>query len=116
MDKEVLQLFNEGLSGIMIGDRLGISARKAQRILNKNGVKRSHISNSKDNQLRELRDIVKSLMIHDGRDFNRCEMCKCAIPKGKYEIHHTKYTDATYYDLMIVCRRCNKHTHNIGLG
>jgi len=35
-------------------------------------------------------------------------VCGDDIEEGKYEIHHTKYDAATYYDLCIVCRSCNQ--------
>jgi len=51
-------------------------------------------------------------MKRDGRDFNQCELCPVYIPDGKYEIHHTKYEGATYYDLRIVCSSCNHKPEN----
>jgi hypothetical protein len=55
---------------------------------------------------------VLFLMKRDGRNFNQCELCPAAIPEGEYEIHHTKYEGATYFDLWIVCRTCNRNSEN----
>jgi hypothetical protein len=47
-------------------------------------------------------------MRQERRDFSRCELGGEKIEDGQYEIHQTKYQGATYYDLRIVCRSCNK--------
>lgn len=73
------------------------------------------INKSKDNQLGNLRPIVIALMKSTDRDFNTCEQCNKHIPDGKFDIHHTKYNGATYYDLQIVCRSCNLTGDNVGL-
>jgi hypothetical protein len=59
-----------------------------------------------------FREIIRAMMKRDGRDFNQCELCPVYIPDGKYEIHHTKYEGATYYDLRIVCSSCNHKPEN----
>jgi 5-methylcytosine-specific restriction endonuclease McrA len=71
--------------------------------------------NSLDNQIQGLRPYILALMEDEGRDFNTCEYCGKHIPDNHFEIHHTRYEGATYYDLMIVCRSCNKIPENVGL-
>lgn len=63
-----------------------------------------------------LRPLIVSLMETQGRNFNICELCNAHIPKGNYNIHHTKYEGATYYDLRIVCRKCDKQPANRNLN
>lgn len=104
---KILQRYNNGMSSRDIGKLYGISTRQVQRILSVNGHIRTGTGLSKDNQLGNLRVIIIALMAEQGRDFNRCELCDIHIPKGRFDIHHTKYTGATYHDLRIVCRRCN---------
>jgi hypothetical protein len=67
---------------------------------------------SEANSLDNLRPYVVGLMELEGRDFEHCELCTSVIPPNKYDIHHTKYDGATYYDLMIVCRKCNTAQEN----
>ena len=45
-----------------------------------------------------------------GKDLEHCELCGKAMKKP--HIHHTKYDDATLYDLVIACQRCNTQPHN----
>lgn len=76
------------------------------------------MSNSNIYQLRELRDIIVSMLIEEGRVSNIetiCEYCLNLCPDNKWEIHHTRYKDATYQDLMVVCRSCNRISENKGL-
>lgn len=66
------------------------------------------------NQLSHLRPYIIQMMINEGRlDETKnaiCELClELAVP---YEIHHTKYDNATYYDLLVVCRSCNRKKDN----
>ena len=63
----------------------------------------------------QFRAIIRAMMRQEGRDFEQCELCPAAIPPGRYEIHHIKYDDATYYDLRIVCRKCNHAPANCHL-
>jgi len=72
--------------------------------------------NAAENQIEHLRPYILSLMKSHGRSLRRCELCKRRIPTGQYEIHHTKYEEATYYDLRIVCRKCNRAPENVGLA
>ena len=75
------------------------------------------MSNSAIHQLNPtMTGYVTALMERDGRDFTKCEYCSKAIPDGKHELHHTKYEGATYYDMMIVCRSCNRIPENKGLA
>ncbi len=67
---------------------------------------------SKYNQLGQLRPYIIALMEDEGRDFDHCEICGKHIPNNRYDIHHTKYEGATYYDLRIVCRKCNTAPEN----
>lgn len=62
-----------------------------------------------------FRQIIKGLLIAQGRDFTKCELCGTNIPKGQACIHHTKYDEATLYDLKIVCRKCDKNPKNQNL-
>jgi len=66
---------------------------------------------SKANQLYTLRDVVIAMMKRDGRDFTYCELGKHRMD-GAFDIHHTKYEGATYYDLQIACRKCNTQQEN----
>jgi hypothetical protein len=68
--------------------------------------------NAKHNQIEHLRPYILFLMRKEGRDFSRCELGNERIENGQYEIHHTKYDGATYYDLRIVCRSCNRKPEN----
>ena len=71
---------------------------------------------SHDNQIEHLRPYILSLMRQEGRDFTRCELGGEKIAEGEFEIHHTKYEGATYHDLRIVCRPCNRKTENVLLA
>ena len=71
---------------------------------------------SHENQIENLRPYILALMKRDGRDFTKCEHRGCPIEDGRFEIHHTKYEGATYHDLRIVCRRCNKRAENLLLA
>ena len=57
-----------------------------------------------DNRMRPL---IIEIMRRDGRDFGYCELGSHKIEGGRFDLHHTKYEGATYYDLLIACRRCN---------
>ena len=73
------------------------------------------MNNSTVHHLSQLRPYIIALMRQDKRNFRACELC--AKPtKGNYEIHHTKYEGATYKDLLIVCRSCNRIGENVGLA
>lgn len=72
--------------------------------------------NSVENQISHLRPYILHLMTKEGRDFTQCELCPASIPEGEYEIHHTKYEGATYYDLRIVCSPCNHKPENLLLA
>lgn len=74
------------------------------------------VNNSKYNQLDNLRPVILAMMKEEGRNLEQCEECTQPIPVNEYEIHHTKYEGATYYDLLIVCRKCNRAPHNVGLA
>lgn len=67
---------------------------------------------SVENQISNLRPYILCLMQQEGRDFAECELCGRTIPDSTYEIHHAKYDGATYRDLRIVCRSCNKLAEN----
>jgi hypothetical protein len=67
---------------------------------------------SVENKISNLRPYILFLMEQEGRDFTQCELCPAPIPEGEYEIHHTRYDGATYYDLRIVCRSCNHKEEN----
>lgn len=59
--------------------------------------------------------LILSMMKLEGRNFEQCELCPTSIPKGKFSLHHTRYEGATYYDLRIVCQKCNHAPANVGL-
>lgn len=59
-----------------------------------------------------FRELIIAMMKRDGRNFAQCELCHAKIPKGKFQLHHTKYEGATYYDLRIVCGKCNLSKEN----
>lgn len=71
---------------------------------------------SRENQIAHLRPYILFLMRREGRDFSTCELGGEGIPDDEFEIDHTKYEGATYYDLRIVCRSCNKRRENILLA
>ena len=73
------------------------------------------MNNSKLNQVDNLRPYILAMMRSEGRNFTVCEYCHKGIPDGLYELHHTKYNGATYKDIMIVCRSCNRIGINKGL-
>ena len=70
------------------------------------------MAKSVENQISNLRPYVIALMKREGRDFTICELCKSDSPENRYDIHHTRYDGATYYDLRIVCRKCNHALEN----
>jgi len=67
------------------------------------------IGKAKYNQLGHVKQYIVALMENEGRIGTEtvCELCLEVIPGNKYDIHHTKYDGATYYDLLVVCRSCN---------
>lgn len=76
------------------------------------------MSNSSANNLDQLRPYIVALMQQQGRlDSSHSavsELChEWATP---YELHHTRYEGATYYDLLVVCRSCNRIEENVGLN
>ena len=97
-----------------IARRFNVTARHIQRMV-KPYARPPKDGKAKYNMIENLRPYILYLMRQEGRDFTKCELCPATIPEGKYEIHHTKYEGATYYDLRIVCRRCNKAPINVGL-
>lgn len=70
---------------------------------------------AKHNQIEHLRPYILFLMSKEGRDFTECELCEDDIEDGGFEIHHIRYEGATYYDLRIVCRGCNRKAENLML-
>lgn len=76
------------------------------------------MSNSSDYKLNNLRPYIVALMTDEGRitDQSICEYCLELIPDNKWEIHHTKYQGATYQDLLLICRSCNRIGENVGLS
>ena len=74
------------------------------------------IPNSTLHHLGQLKPLIEAMMKSEGRivgEDTLCELCEgIAMP---YEIHHTKYEGATYYDLRVVCRSCNRIGENVGL-
>ena len=71
---------------------------------------------------RELRDdsasikqYILAIFRKQGKNFNKCQLCKKEIKNGRFELHHTKYEKATIKNIKIVCHRCNTHPMNIGL-
>lgn len=76
-----------------------------------------HIPNSVKYVLNPaFRDLLISMMIEEGRDFNTCELCGRHIPDNDFNLHHLKYEGATYFDLRIVCSPCNHAPENVGLA
>lgn len=63
-----------------------------------------------------MRELVRAMMKRDGRNFLQCELCPAIIPEGKYQLHHMKYEGATYYDMRIVCGKCNNAPINKNLA
>lgn len=64
---------------------------------------------TRDNN-RLMRDMQKAILIKQGRSFDRCE--ECGSTKGRMEMHHTKYENATLSDIRIVCHKCNLKEEN----
>lgn len=50
-----------------------------------------------------------------GKQFDKCEECGVFL-KGEFELHHTKYENATIFDLEVVCHKCNMQPENKGLA
>lgn len=71
---------------------------------------------AKHNQIENLRPYILFLMEQEARDFTECELCGREIAADEFEIHHTRYEGATYYDLRIVCRSCNRKEENLFLS
>lgn len=61
---------------------------------------------------RDMKALIHAMMKREGRDFAYCEVGNHAITNGKFDLHHTKYEGATYYDLQISCRKCNLQAEN----
>lgn len=57
-----------------------------------------------------FRDYVLECFRRMGKSFDKCEQCGVI---DKLIIHHTKYDDATVYDLQLVCYKCNLAPGNI---
>lgn len=76
------------------------------------------MSNSTEHKLHpELRHLIRSMMIAEGRDLTTCENCDSTIRYFDHlDIHHDKYEKATYYDLRILCRKCNNQPELVGLA
>lgn len=107
-NKQIVEAYNRGVRPLVIAKEHGLSVRQVQRVVRANNPNSPpRIAISKNNQLRELRAIIISLMTSEGRDFATCELCGAGIPKGRFDIHHVRYDGATYSDLRIVCRACN---------
>ncbi len=75
------------------------------------------VSYKRENRLESIRPLVVQLMMEEGRitDETICELCFEAVPNNRYDIHHTRYEGATYFDLLVVCRSCNLKKENIYL-
>ena len=52
-----------------------------------------------------LRPYIMECFRRRGVSFKVCGLC--GITDKKLDIHHTKYDNATVYDLLLVCRSCN---------
>lgn len=74
--------------------------------------------NSHIYQLGNMRPYIVHMLEQEGRisDYMACEECLKPIDGNKWEIHHTKYAGATYYDLLVVCLSCNRIEANCGLN
>lgn len=74
------------------------------------------MNNSKLYNLSHLRPYVVALMEQEGRINPLETICElCLEPANPYEIHHTRYEEATYYDLLVVCLSCNRLNEHINL-
>lgn len=74
------------------------------------------MTNSKIHHLRNLKKYAIALLKKQGRisKDTKCELC--GVVTTNYEIHHTKYEGATFQDLLVVCRSCNRLKENCNLA
>lgn len=115
MSKEqIITDFKQGMHTRQLSEKYGVSLRQIQRTVHpyRQAVNPNTLPYSDDARLNNLRPIIIALMESQGRDFKICELCLEPISGNSFDIHHTKYNGATYYDLLIVCRKCNTATHN----
>jgi hypothetical protein len=63
-----------------------------------------------------LRPLCYQLMVMElGKSPYWCEGCH-TIQEQECEIHHTKYKDATLYDLRFFCSKCQHQPEHKGLA
>lgn len=115
---DIIAAYKSGERIPEIAKRFGIGQRGVQYITKPyrpvpNGPARS--ADGANSIGRHFRNLLANMMVRDGRNLEECEQCFSEIPEGKYQLHHTKYEGATYYDLQIVCQRCNLQTENLCL-
>lgn len=122
-DRQIIDLTLTGISAKKIKERLnlGITVRSIQRVREKRlGKKRSPNTEvkfvSKYNQIDpRIRPHVEYCLEQLGKNPYVCEICE-ERQFRKCDIHHTKYENATIYDLQWVCRSCNLSFANTGLA
>jgi hypothetical protein len=106
-DRSIVDAYNRGVTTREIAGEYGMTIRHVLRILQAHRGGEIRHGKGVRHELNNLRPVVVALMRERGRNFNVCERCGADIPDGKFELHHTKYDDATYDDLEIVCKSCN---------
>lgn len=110
----IVARYNQGVRCTKIATEFSLTPRTVQRIVrDRLGTPAANRKGkSLDFQLGHLREIVIELLRQQHRLFDKCEICNDPIPKGKFDLHHTKYEGATINDLLIVCRACNVSQQN----
>ena len=66
-----------------------------------------------DTYVEPLRSIIIECLRQIGHTFDHCE--QCLKKTTALQIHHTKYHEATVYDLELVCIKCNMQPLNKNL-
>lgn len=110
----IQELADRGLSGRKIAARLGLSItpRQINRITAAS-LTRPYIS--AENTLHSVRPYVDYCLQQLGLDPYYCMICE-EFQESRCLIHHTKYQDATIYDLVYACASCNNSRANRGLA
>lgn len=83
-----------------------------KRNRSQNGMKRQKPIARANRVHSTLREVVLAMMEREGKDFSYCELGRHRIKDGRFDLHHTKYEGATYYDLQIACRKHNTAQEN----
>jgi len=120
-EKKAVELYKSGLSPLEIKHKLELehtSIRQIQRWVKKAGVTRNKSGRliRDQNFLAEPgRSIIIATLKKQGKDFTKCEQCNKPLTMKTFQFHHTKYQDATVFDLQVICKLCNLASKNRGI-